>query len=128
MELQYSAPSMVKAEMDPTPRDAATSVLDVCVEAAAAYERADLSERLTAARSRLVDPRFHVLVVGEFKQGKSSLINALLDVDVCPVDDDVATAVPTKIHHAATTGASATISAPDDAPEGTDSTVEPVPF
>ncbi len=39
------------------------------------------------------------MVAGEFKQGKSSLVNALLGVAVCPVDDDVATAVPTHIRH-----------------------------
>ncbi|MBA2325074.1 MAG: dynamin family protein, partial [Actinobacteria bacterium] len=52
-----------------------------------AYEREDLTGRLEAAREKLEDPAFHVLVVGEFKQGKSSLINALLNAPVCPVDD-----------------------------------------
>ena len=103
-------------------------MLDVCVQAAAAYQRGDLSERLANARARLIDPLFHVLVVGEFKQGKSSLINALLGVDVCPVDDDVATAVPTKLHYGSEPSASATVSPPPDAPEGTPSTTEAVPF
>ena len=35
----------------------------------------------------------------EFKQGKSLLVNALINADVCPVDDDVATAVPTIVRH-----------------------------
>jgi hypothetical protein len=38
-----------------------------------------------------------VLVVGEFKQGKSLLVNALVDAPVCPVDDDISTAVPTEV-------------------------------
>ena len=38
-----------------------------------------------------------MFVIGEFKQGKSSLVNALLNAPVCPVDDDIATAVPTAI-------------------------------
>src|SRR5437867_9829361 len=118
---------MGMAESAPTAREAATAVLDVCVQAATAYERGDLAARLTQARTRLVDPLFHVLVVGEFKQGKSSLINALLGADVCPVDDDVATAVPTKLHYAAKPVASATVSPAPDAPEGTPSTVEAVP-
>ena len=46
------------------------------------------------------DPSLHVLVVGEFKQGKSSLVNALVGRAVCPVDDDIATAVPTVLRHA----------------------------
>jgi hypothetical protein len=42
-----------------------------------------------------------VLVVGEFKQGKSQLINALVNAPVCPVDDDVATAVPMEVRYGA---------------------------
>src|SRR4051812_36305271 len=99
---------MAKAKSAPSPREAATALLDVCVQAANAYRRDDLGERLARARVRLVDPLFHVLVVGEFKQGKSSLINALLGIDACPVDDDVATAVPTKLHYAKKREASAT--------------------
>ena len=119
---------MAVADSSASARDAAASVLGVCWQATAAYQRPDLAERLELARRRLVDPLFHVLVVGEFKQGKSSLINALLGVDVCPVDDDVATAVPTKLHHANEPAATATIGPDPDAPEQTESTVEPVPF
>jgi len=50
-------------------------------------------------RRRLLDPRVRVLVVGEFKQGKSLLVNALVAAPVCPVDDDIATAVPTVVSH-----------------------------
>lgn len=63
------------------------------------FGRADLVQRLGHARSRLLDPTIRVLVVGEFKQGKSLLINALVNADVCPVDDDVATVVPTIVMH-----------------------------
>src|SRR5438128_2252346 len=101
---------MASADGDAAPRGAAAVVLDVCVQAANAYQRPDLAERLAHARARLVDPLFHVLVVGEFKQGKSSLINALLGVDVCPVDDDVATAVPTILRYAVEHSAAATVS------------------
>ena len=55
------------------------------------------SRASNAARQRLEDPAFRVLVVGEFKQGKSSLVNALLNTDVCPVDDDIATSAPTAV-------------------------------
>jgi hypothetical protein len=41
-----------------------------------------------------------VLVVGEFKQGKSLLVNGLVGAPVCPTFDDVATAVPTVVRHA----------------------------
>ncbi|MBC3190527.1 dynamin family protein [Pseudonocardia sp. C8] len=74
--------------------------LDMAVKGARAYDREDLAERLRTARRLLEDGAVTVHVVGEFKQGKSSLINALLTAPVCPVDDDVATAVPTRIAYA----------------------------
>lgn len=78
----------------------ALALVDLATKACEAYGRADLGERLGRSRARLGDAAFHVLVVGEFKQGKSSLINALLNAPVCAVDDDVATAVPTLVRHA----------------------------
>ena len=75
------------------------------LQACAAYGRDDLTRRLTVARGRLSDPTIHVVVVGEFKKGKSSLVNALVGADVCPVDDDIATALPTYIRHGEDAGA-----------------------
>ncbi|MDR6988039.1 hypothetical protein J2Y66_002537 [Paenarthrobacter nitroguajacolicus] len=60
-------------------------------------DRNDLRRRLENTRSRLHDPSVRVIVVGEFKQGKSQLINALVNAPVCPVDDDIATTVPTVV-------------------------------
>ncbi|QSB13631.1 dynamin family protein [Natronosporangium hydrolyticum] len=79
----------------------AIEVVDLGLRAAEAYGRADLATRLTATRGTLADPVVHVVVVGEFKQGKSSLVNALVGANVCPVDDDVATAIPTHIRFGA---------------------------
>ena len=62
-------------------------------------DRKDLTDRLTNTQRRLADPSVRVLVVGEFKQGKSLLVNALLGTDICPIDDDVATSVPTVIRY-----------------------------
>lgn len=62
--------------------------------------RSDLGAHLDQARSRLVDQPVSVVVVGEFKRGKSTLINALLQSAVCPVDADVVTAVPTTVRWA----------------------------
>ena len=72
---------------------------------AAASGRADLHDRLVQTQRRLEDPAIHVIVVGEFKQGKSKLINALVNAPVCPVDDDVATSVPTTVGYAETAAA-----------------------
>ncbi|KDA06404.1 Isoniazid-inducible protein iniA [Microbacterium sp. CH12i] len=67
---------------------------------AASTGRTDLAERLEQTQSRLRDPGVRVIVVGEFKQGKSKLINALVHAPVCPVDDDVATSVPMTVGYA----------------------------
>jgi hypothetical protein len=97
----------------------ALSVVDVGLQAANAYKRPDLVDRLRATRRRLDDPAFHVFVVGEFKQGKSSLVNALLNAPVCPVDDDIATSAPTAVRFAAEPGAAVLLKPPgsDDLPD-----------
>lgn len=82
---------------------AAVELVDLTLKAAHAYQRPDLATRLQQTRARLADPDVRVLVVGEFKQGKSQLVNALVNAPVCPVDDDIATAVPTVVKHAETT-------------------------
>ncbi|HEY9323732.1 MAG TPA: dynamin family protein [Agromyces sp.] len=61
---------------------------------AADLDRDDLTARLAGTRSRLLDPDIRVVVVGQFKQGKSKLVNALINAPVCAVDDDLATSVP----------------------------------
>ncbi|MEJ2579049.1 MAG: dynamin family protein [Kineosporiaceae bacterium] len=78
---------------------AARAAVDHGMRACAAYRRPDLRTRLSAELARLDDPGTHVVVVGEFKQGKSSLVNALVGAGACAVDDDVATAVPTYLRH-----------------------------
>ncbi|PPB49600.1 Isoniazid-inducible protein iniA [Arthrobacter pityocampae] len=60
-------------------------------------DRTDLRLRLEQTLGRLANPDIRVIVVGEFKQGKSKLINALVNAPVCPVDDDIATSVPTVV-------------------------------
>ena len=79
---------------------AAVDLVDLALKATTAYERPDLGGRLLQTRKRLVDPDVRVLVVGEFKQGKSQLVNALVNAPVCPVDDDISTAVPTAVKNA----------------------------
>lgn len=69
------------------------------------WGREDLAERLSATRARLADPYVRVLVVGEYKQGKSKLINAIVGAPVCPVDDDIATRIPTVVGYGATPSA-----------------------
>jgi hypothetical protein len=66
------------------------------------------------------------MVVGEFKQGKSSLVNAMLNAPVCPVDDDVATSVPTLVRYAEE--ARASLIRPDDAGLAGQNAVEAIDF
>jgi hypothetical protein len=84
-------------QQTPSTIDAALAALASMRQAASTYGRADLADRLAEKATSLGNPSFHVLVVGEFKQGKSSLLNALVSRPVCPVDDDIATAVPTVV-------------------------------
>jgi GTP-binding protein EngB required for normal cell division len=87
-----------------TPADGASAaVIEDVIETlrviADADERADLVARLDDAAWRVARTELLVCVVGEFKKGKSALINALLGEDVCPVDDDLATAAVTVVRH-----------------------------
>lgn len=104
----------------------ALETLDMTVKGAKAYEREDLADRLTRARRLLSESTITVHVVGEFKQGKSSLINALLTAPICPVDDDIATAVPTEVRYAGEVSASASFeSAPGSGGQGWTERISP---
>ncbi len=87
-----------KPPAPPTPAQLA-KLVEQGIELVSAGDRADLRKRLDQTLRRLQDPSIRVIVVGEFKQGKSKLINALVNAPVCPVDDDIATSVPTVVRH-----------------------------
>lgn len=75
-------------------------LVDKAASFSATLGRSDLVKRLEQTRSRLLDPYVRVIVVGQFKQGKSKLVNALVNAPACPVDDDIATSVPTSVSFA----------------------------
>lgn len=55
-------------------------------------KQAEIKKRLQAAKKRLIENNLFVVVCGEFKQGKSSLLNAMLnETGLFPVDVDIAT-------------------------------------
>ncbi len=85
--------------MTDTPTEQLDPVLASLVEALEGIGREDLADRAHAARVRASRPSTVVCVVGEFKQGKSSLVNGLVGHAVCPVDDDIATARITLVRH-----------------------------
>jgi tRNA U34 5-carboxymethylaminomethyl modifying GTPase MnmE/TrmE len=54
-------------------------------------------EKLHALKQRLREERFHLAVLGQFKRGKSTLLNALLEEEALPVSVIPLTAIPTFI-------------------------------
>jgi replication fork clamp-binding protein CrfC len=110
----------------PDPQGDVRAALELGVKASTAYERPDLVERLQATLAKVNRPEVQVVAVGEFKQGKSSLINALVNVDICPVDDDIATAVHTMVRYGAERTAYA-LTKPASDPDGPGERI-PIPF
>ncbi len=56
-------------------------------------------ERLLSLRSRLEEGRFHLAVLGQFKRGKSTLLNALLGNSLLPTSVVPLTAIPTFVEY-----------------------------
>ncbi len=83
-------------------------------ELARANGRDDLADHLEQARVNVADRIISVVVVGEFKRGKSTLINAILQTAVCPVDADIVTAVPTAVRYGPQATATAFLEPVDD--------------
>ena len=73
------------------------SVLDELISLADGLMAETPRRHLGAARSRVAEDRFNLVVLGEFKRGKSTLINALLGRDVLPTGVVPLTSVVTTI-------------------------------
>ncbi|MGB6072239.1 MAG: dynamin family protein [Rhodococcus sp. (in: high G+C Gram-positive bacteria)] len=78
--------------------------------------RSDLVDRVEAARSRVLDPRRRIIVVGPLKQGKSQFVNSLLNLTVCSVGDDETTAIPTVVSNAESLSAQLVLADPGNEP------------
>ncbi|MEU0885649.1 dynamin family protein [Lentzea sp. NPDC005914] len=87
-------------------------LIDAAVTRTRAAGRTDLADKLIGARRRLTSGSWHVLVVGEFKKGKSALVNGILGVEVCGTDAVEFTAVPTFVR----SGPPAAAAVPDGDP------------
>ncbi|OZM74076.1 isoniazid inducible protein IniA [Amycolatopsis antarctica] len=74
-------------------------IVDETHQACVTHERPDLARRLRLLRDRPAD-RNRVAVLGFAKQGKSFLVNAILNAPVCAADDATSTVVPAEIGHA----------------------------
>lgn len=95
-------------------RRAAVQLADRGIEAAQALGRPDLVAGLGRLQTLASNPSVRVLVAGEYKQGKSSLVNALLGRDLCPVEIDRTTRTATWIRHATALEVTLVRSATDD--------------
>jgi hypothetical protein len=98
----------------------AIQTIELALRACDAYQRPDLAVRAQQALQRLHHPRVRVLVVGEFKQGKSMLVNALVNAPICPIDDDISTSVPTVVRYEDHPSVTLVRSAPSGVPSGDD--------
>jgi hypothetical protein len=76
-----------------------TELVALARRAAEAYDRPDLERRLGVVARAVADDRARVLVVGEFKAGKTELVNAVLGGRALPTDAHRATTVPTVCTH-----------------------------
>jgi replication fork clamp-binding protein CrfC len=74
-------------------------LIDHSTKIAADYERGDLVERLARAKERITDPQIRVVIAGQLKQGKSQLLNSLLNVPVARVGDDETTMLATVVSY-----------------------------
>lgn len=82
----------------PTTASEALERLAMLAAEAGAWE---LAEEARALHERAVEGRFHVAIVGQFKRGKSTLIDALVGDPVLPTGIVPVTAVPIVVRHGA---------------------------
>lgn len=92
----------MRADQLPTGGSAADvpPLFDWLIRLAQSAHREDLLGTLQSVRRRSADAAMRVAVVGLRQQGKSQLINALLNEQVCVVGDRRATSVVTVVRHA----------------------------
>ncbi|MFE9689024.1 dynamin family protein [Micromonospora sp. NPDC005806] len=90
-------------------------VLDEIARTCSAHGRGDLLQAVRQKRVQLLDPKLRVLVIGESHQGKSQLVNAIINAPACPVGDDRTTVLPTVVQHAEVPTATV-VQAPPTAP------------
>lgn len=100
------------------PRQVATIVelIDHTTAIADLNNRGDLVARLAVARERITDPQIRVVIAGQLKQGKSQLLNSLLNLPVARVGDDETTAVITVVAYSEQPSATLIVSAGEGLP------------
>jgi replication fork clamp-binding protein CrfC len=105
--------SRVTQPSDPRQVRVIVELIDHTRRIAETHDRADLVERLTAALERITDPQIRVVIAGQLKQGKSELLNSLLNMPVSRVGDDETTVLTTIVVYGDQPLAQLIVSAPD---------------
>lgn len=100
---------------DPRKVKVIVELIDHTRKIADVNERGDLVERLARAKTRITDPQIRVVVAGQLKQGKSLLLNSLLNAPVARVGDDESTVLPTVVSYGENTSARLIVARPDGA-------------
>lgn len=90
---------------DPRKVKVITELIDHSIKIATTNVRGDLVDRLARARERINDPQIRVVIAGQLKQGKSQLLNSLLNVPVARVGDDETTVLATVVSYGETASA-----------------------
>jgi GTPase Era involved in 16S rRNA processing len=90
--------------MNQVPNLALSDLLSVAASSVAApsASQAKILERVNTLRDRLATERFQLAVLGQFKRGKSTVLNALLGQSVLPIGVVPVTAIATFLEPAAT--------------------------
>lgn len=88
----------VRSESAAAPRHNGELELAARCLVALCQERPDLVERAQRLAERITTQRFHIAVLGEFKRGKSTLVNALIGRELLPSGVVPLTAVSTEVH------------------------------
>ncbi|MGD9618738.1 MAG: isoniazid-induced dynamin-like GTPase IniA [Mycolicibacterium sp.] len=84
---------------DPRKVRVIAELIDHTTKIAETNDRGDLVERLAWAKRRIVDPQIRVVIAGQLKQGKSQLLNSLLNMPVARVGDDESTVLATVVSY-----------------------------
>ncbi|MBA8827405.1 GTPase Era involved in 16S rRNA processing/predicted transcriptional regulator [Saccharopolyspora lacisalsi] len=105
---------------------ALVELIDRAAAECAEQHRFDLGNRLRQIRGRVLDPAQLVLVVGESQQGKSELVNSVVNAPVCNAGEDITTVVPTIVRHSTEPSAQLVQQEPAQGPPALDR--RPVPI
>ena len=106
---------MTQPANDPRKVKVIVELIDHTSKIADTNERGDLVERLRVAKERITDPQIRVVIAGQLKQGKSQLLNSLLNVPVARVGDDESTVLATVVSYGEQASARLVLARPDGA-------------